>query len=122
MKGLVRKSSAVLGLLALLTPGAPPISAQASSPASGAPAAGDPSTENPQAAQISSTPQGGFTLKANAELVLTNVIVRDAKTGEPIRGLKQSDFKIFENGKEQQIDSFDFQSVDMATPLNEATV
>ena len=64
--------------------------------------------DNPSETQISSTPQGGFTLKANAELVLTNVIVRDAKTGEPIRGLKQSDFKIFENGKEQQIDSFRF--------------
>ncbi|MEI9967176.1 MAG: VWA domain-containing protein [Terracidiphilus sp.] len=49
------------------------------------------------------------------------MIARDTKTGEPIRGLKQSDFKIFENGKEQQIDSFDFESVDMATPLKEAT-
>jgi VWFA-related protein len=117
MKGLVQKLSAVLGLLALLAPGAPSIPAQAQGPASSAPA-----TENPQATQISSTPQGGFTLKANAELVLTNVIVRDAKTGELITGLKQSDFKIFENGKEQQIDSFDFESVDMATPLKEATV
>ena len=117
MTGLVQKLSAVLGLLALLAPGAPPIPAQASGPTSNTPA-----TDNPSETQISSTPQGGFTLKANAELVLTNVIVRDAKTGEPIRGLKQNDFKIFENGKEQQIDSFDFESVDMATPLKEATV
>ena len=73
-------------------------------------------------AQVSNTPQGGFTLKANAELVLTNVVARDAKTGELVTGLKQSDFKIFENGKEQQIDTFDFESVDMATPLKEATV
>ncbi len=50
------------------------------------------------------------------------MIARDAKTGELITGLKQSDFKIFESGKEQQIDSFDFESVDMATPLKEATV
>ena len=117
MTGWVQKLSAVFGLLALLAPGAPPIPAQASGASSSAPA-----TEIPPAGQISSTPQGGFTLKANAELVLTNVIVRDAKTGEPIRGLKQGDFKIFENGKEQQIDSFDFESVDMATPLKEATV
>jgi VWFA-related protein len=118
MTGLVQKLSAVLGLLALLAPGASPIPAQASGPASSAPATQNP----PPATQISSTPQGGFTLKANAELVLTNVIVRDAKTGEPIRGLKQSDFKIFENGKEQSIDSFDFESVEMATPLKEGTV
>ena len=127
MTGWVQKLSAVFGLLALLAPGAPPIPAQASgasssAPASSAAASENPSSENPPAGQISSTPQSGFTLKANAELVLTNVIVRDAKTGEPIRGLKQGDFKIFENGKEQQIDSFDFESVDMATPLKEATV
>ena len=73
-------------------------------------------------AQVTSTPQGGFTLKANADLVLTNVVARDAKTGELVKGLKQSDFKIYENGKEQQIYTFDFESVDMATPLKEATV
>ena len=68
------------------------------------------------------TPQGGFVLKMNGELVLTNVVARDAKTGEVVQGLKQSDFTIYENGKQQQIDTFDFESVDMATPLNEATV
>jgi len=75
-----------------------------------------------QPGQVASTPQGGFTLKANADLVLTNVVARDAKTGELVKDLKQSDFKIFENGKEQTIATFDFESVDMATPLNEATV
>ena len=72
--------------------------------------------------QDTSTPQGGFTMKLNGELVLTNVVARDAKTGEIVHGLKQSDFRVYENGKEQQISSFDFESVDMATPLNEATV
>ncbi len=72
--------------------------------------------------QVSATPQAGFTLKMSGELVLTNVVARDAKTGEFVRGLTQSDFRIFENGKEQHIDTFDFESVDMATPLKEATV
>jgi VWFA-related protein len=102
MTGLSQKIAALLALLALCAPVAP-VPAQAP-------------------AQVSSTPQGGFTLKANADLVLTNVVARDAKTGEIVKGLKQSDFKIFENGKEQTIDTFDFESVDMATPLNEATV
>jgi len=105
MESRVRQIGAVVALFALLTPAAPAISAQAA-----------------EANQVSNTPQGGFTLKANADLVLTNVVARDAKTGEVVKGLKQSDFKIYENGKEQTIDSFDFQSVDMATPLNEATV
>jgi VWFA-related protein len=66
--------------------------------------------------------QGSFTMKVNAELVLTNVVARDAKTHDLVLGLKQSDFTVYENGKQQQIATFDFQSVDMATPLNEATV
>ena len=105
MTGVAQRIGAVIALLALNTAGAPVFAqnAQNSGP-------------------VSSTPQGGFTLKANVDLVLTNVIARDVKTGEVIKGLKQSDFKVFENGKEQQISTFDFQSVDMATPLNEAIV
>jgi len=64
----------------------------------------------------------GYVLKTESDLVLTNVVVRDAKTGELIRGLKQGDFTILENGKPRQISSFDFESVDMAQPLNEATI
>jgi VWFA-related protein len=116
MKREVQEIGAVVALLALLAPGALPISAQNAPP--------PPETQSvPTESQISNTPQGGgFVLKANADLVLTNVVARDAKTGQLITGLKQSDFKIYENGKEQTIDSFDFESVDMATPLNEATV
>jgi VWFA-related protein len=66
--------------------------------------------------------QEAFTLKVNSDLVLTNVVVRDKKTGEVIRGLKASDFQVLENGKPQSIISFDFQSVDQAAPLNEATI
>ena len=64
----------------------------------------------------------GYILKSESDLVLTNVVVRDAKTGEPVLGLKQSDFTILENGKAERIASFDFESVDMAKPLNEATI
>src|ERR1700759_4600995 len=73
-------------------------------------------------AQNSQQQGGGFVMKVNAELVLTNVVARDPKTGELVRGLKQSDFTVYENGKQQQIATFDFQSVDMATPLREARV
>lgn len=70
-------------------------------------------------------PQSGrqtpFTLKVNSNLVLTNVVVRDKKTGEIVRGLTARDFTVRENGRPQQIISFDFDSVDQATPLDEAT-
>ncbi len=57
-----------------------------------------------------------------SQIVLTNVVVRDKKTGQPIRNLKASDFTVTENGKPQAISSFDFQTVDEAARLNEATV
>ena len=40
-----------------------------------------PSAAQQAPAQISNAPQGGYTLKLNSDLVLTNVVVRDAKTG-----------------------------------------
>jgi VWFA-related protein len=57
-------------------------------------------------------PAGGYVIKVESELVLTNVIVRDKKTGEIVRGLKPSDFTILENGKPQKIQTFDFENVD----------
>ncbi len=105
MTALTQRIGSGLAVLALLCADAPPSSAQ--------------SSNQPQ---VTATPQNGFTLKTNAELVLTNVVARDAKTGEFVHGLKQSDFTVYENGKPQQIATFDFQSVEMASPLNEATV
>src|SRR6185437_1388281 len=72
--------------------------------------------------QSSGVQQGGFVLELNGDLVLTNVVARDAKTGDIMRGLKASDFHVWENGKPQHISTFDFQSVDLAMPLKEATV
>jgi VWFA-related protein len=62
---------------------------------------------------------GTFTLKVQTDIVLTNVVVRDKKTGEVVKGLKASDFTILENGKPQKIGSFDYQSVDEAAVLHE---
>jgi VWFA-related protein len=69
------------------------------------------------------TGDGTFTMKVQTDIVLTNVVVRDKKTGEVVKGLKQSDFTILENGKPQTIASFDYQNVDEAAVLREnATV
>src|SRR5579872_1449523 len=108
MSGWVHKSVGVAIAAVLMMPMAPYVSGQEPSQVPGA--------------QVGTTQSGEFVLKTNSELVLTNVVVRDPKTGEFVRGLKQSDFTIYEGGKAQQITTFDFQSVDMATPLNEATV
>ncbi|HEX7158930.1 MAG TPA: VWA domain-containing protein, partial [Edaphobacter sp.] len=63
--------------------------------------------------------EGTFTLKIQSDIVLTNVVVRDKKTGEVVKGLKASDFTILENGKPQTISSFDYQNVDEAAVLAE---
>ena len=63
--------------------------------------------------------QGQYTLTVNANIVLTNVVVRDKKTGALITGLKASDFHIVEDKKVQSVVSFDYQNVDEAATLNE---
>ncbi|MGO9318948.1 MAG: VWA domain-containing protein [Terracidiphilus sp.] len=108
MIGWARKVGAGFAALALMLTGAWPGLSFAQSSEQDSPAA--------------QNPQGGFVFKMNAELVLTNVVARDAKTGELVRGLKQSDISIYENGKQERISTFDFETVEMATPLNEATV
>jgi VWFA-related protein len=68
--------------------------------------------------------QGGAqisTIKVNAETVLTNVVVRDKKTGAVIKGLKETDFAVTEDKKPQKILSFDYQNVDEAVTLSEAS-
>ena len=64
----------------------------------------------------------GYILKVRSDLVLTNVVVRDKHTGAVVKGLTAKDFTVLENGKPQTIQTFDFQSIDQAAPLNEATV
>ena len=108
MADWLKRMGAVVAALALMAPSAQPAFAQ--------------NPDQSPDGQVSNTPQAGFVLKMNGELVLTNVVVRDAKTGELVTGLRQSDFTVQENGKAQQIATFDFESVDKATPLNEGTV
>ncbi len=63
-----------------------------------------------------------FTFKTHSDLVLTNIVVRDKKTGEIVRGLTANDFTVLENGKPQRIRSFDFQSIDAVTSADQGAV
>ena len=62
---------------------------------------------------------GITTIQLKTNLVLNNVVVRDKKTGELVKGLKASDFKILEDKKTQTVRSFDYQNVDQAAVLAE---
>ena len=68
---------------------------------------------------------GTYRITRTVQRVLTNVVVRDKKTGEVIKGLKQSDFTIVEDKKPQKILTFDYENVDEvaeALTEKEATV
>src|ERR1700732_429281 len=54
---------------------------------------------------------GPAPIRVSTELVLVNVVARDKK-GNPVRDLKQGDFTLYEDGKKQQIATFDFEDVD----------
>jgi VWFA-related protein len=76
-------------------------------------------TQTATLAQQTGDPNKTFTLKVSTDIVLTNVIVRDKKTGAVVKDLKASDFTILENNKPQHIASFDYQNVDQAAVLAE---
>src|SRR4029077_19544390 len=50
-------------------------------------------------------------IEVTSELVLVNVVARDKK-GNLVRDLKKEDFTLFEDGKKQEISTFDFENVD----------
>jgi VWFA-related protein len=55
-------------------------------------------------------------LRVDTSVVLVDAVVTDKK-GNYVRDLKQKEFKVFEDGKEQTIKSFSFEA-DPASPLN----
>jgi VWFA-related protein len=54
-----------------------------------------------------------YTFRANSDLVLVNVVVRD-KNGNLVKDLKKEDFTLIEETKPQTISTFDFENVDQA--------
>ncbi len=75
-----------------------------------------------QAPTASTEGQGTTTLRIASDLVLTNVVVRDRKTGQPVRGLTRDDFTVLEDGRPQQIGSFDYEDVNEASALRPPAV
>jgi VWFA-related protein len=74
-----------------------------------APAARSQSAPPPQPPSAPAQPQ--YRVRVTSELVLINVVARDKK-GNLIRGLKKEDFTVTEDGKRQEISTFDFENVD----------
>lgn len=68
---------------------------------------GSPATspQSPEASAQSTSPSpgGGVSIKVNVDTVLLNVSVRDRGTNRSIAGLQKDDFRVYENGVQQQI-------------------
>jgi VWFA-related protein len=92
-----RKIAAVACACLLLQFGAPSFAQQAQ-------------PQPPTDAQAQTKPPAS-SIRVTSELVLANVVVRDKK-GNLIRDLKKEYFTLFEDGKKQQISTFDFENVD----------
>lgn len=71
------------------------------------------------AAPMVTIPGGMFKFSASTTIVLVNLQVKDSK-GNPVTNLKPSDVTITENGKPQQIASFEFENIDAGPGLTVA--
>src|SRR6266403_2855062 len=75
------------------------------------------------AQQSGQTGRNEARIQVTSELVLVNVVAHDKK-GNLVRDLKKGDFTLFEDGRKQEISTFDFENVDELTTAGaaEATV
>ncbi|MGC1485598.1 MAG: VWA domain-containing protein, partial [Candidatus Acidiferrum sp.] len=92
----LRRKIAAVALAGFLAQGAAPSFAQQA---------------QPQAPVDAQTKPPAASIRVTSELVLANVVVRDKK-GNLIRDLKKDDFTLYEDGKKQEISTFDFENVD----------
>jgi VWFA-related protein len=74
-------------------------------------------------AVVAQQPSTGYTFKAQAELVLVNVTVRD-KQGNPVRDLKPEDFSVLEDNKPQKVATFDIENTENTpqVPMQQANL
>jgi Ca-activated chloride channel homolog len=91
-----------------------------SKPAETAPAAADQTAPVPRAPVSPSPPAtpntGGFMLKVDVNLVVVEATVRDAR-GQVVDNLKRENFRIYEDGTEQQIVQFSRDELPLAVAL-----
>jgi VWFA-related protein len=60
--------------------------------------------------------QSTFKVQVQRNMVLVRVIVRDSN-GRPVSGLRKEDFRLFDNGKPQEIDQFALESSSRASAI-----
>ncbi len=74
-----------------------------------------PDSRDPAGRQAAAQSGRSFSLRVDVELVTAEVIVLDKK-GKPVSNLKKEDFRLYEDGKEQEIISFDEVTAEPGNP------
>jgi VWFA-related protein len=69
-------------------------------------------SQTPPVQQVSRSPQQSFVLRSTTNEVLVDVRVYD-KSGKPVTDLRQSDFRVTEDGASQTISNFSLEDVEM---------
>jgi VWFA-related protein len=74
-------------------------------------------------AALAQTGQTGYTFKAQTELVVVNVTVRE-QSGSPVRDLKPEDFTVLEDNKPQKVATFDIENTQnvQQVPMQQANL
>jgi Ca-activated chloride channel family protein len=83
---------------------------------SSTPVASQTPSPPPVQASVGPPEPGTFTLKVDVSLVLVEATVRD-EAGKIVEGLKQEDFRVFEDGVEQQLQYFSRDQLPLAVAL-----
>ncbi len=73
-------------------------------------------TAPPSRNKVTATPPAVATFKVDVDLVLVEVGVHDER-GHAVGNLKQGDFRVFEDGAEQQIQAFSHEELPLAVAL-----
>lgn len=75
-----------------------------------------PKPEAPAPTQAPAADPGGFKLSVNVKMVLVDAVVRD-RAGRMIDNLAREDFRVYEDGVEQQVRSFSRDALPLAVAL-----
>ncbi|MGH9398481.1 MAG: VWA domain-containing protein, partial [Terriglobia bacterium] len=94
----------------LIFPPAPATEAQNQTSQATQTTSGQPAAKTPQVGYQNQEMQSNYVFHVERNEVLVDVRVTDHK-GQPVTDLKASDFKVFEDGVPQQIDSFNLENV-----------
>ena len=119
MRARKRARRRVLAALAAATLLCAPLGAQNSQPQSQQPQVVPVNPRQGPAAPAKPAPRGKGTIRSTVSLVEIDVQVTD-REGKPVKGLKQAQFSVTEDGKQQKISTFEYNDIEQVETAGKA--